>query len=289
MAAAVFGPGDEVITHAPGWPTIVEQAKLAGATPVVVRAHPEDGFALNANDVRRRHHAADARHRHQLAGQPHRRADGRVGDGSAGRRGRRARPLDSMDFCYEKLSTTRCRMRCRGSSSSGLKDRSALCGSTSKAYAMTGWRCGWVAGSQSLVGACNALQSHTTSNVCSITQKAAIAALTGPQQCVTDMLDEYRVRRDRIFEWLSVDPRIRCFKPAGAFYLFPDVSALLSLDGVRTSAELADVCSAKRTSPSPPVRRSMPRASSASHMRPRSTAFAREPTGISSFVKTLDS
>ena len=105
---------------------------------------------------------------------------------------------------------------------------------------MTGWRCGWVAGPAALVSACNALQSHTTSNACSITQKAALAALTGPQQCVTDMLDEYRVRRDRIFEWLSVDPRIRCFKPAGAFYLFPDVSALLSLDGVRTSAELAE-------------------------------------------------
>jgi aspartate aminotransferase len=94
-------------------------------------------------------------------------------------------------------------------------------------------------GPAALIGACNALQSHSTSNVCSITQKAVTAALTGPQTCVTEMLDEYRRRRDQLFEWLSAEPRIRLQKPAGAFYMFADASEFLSPDGLRTSAELA--------------------------------------------------
>jgi aspartate aminotransferase len=89
-----------------------------------------------------------------------------------------------------------------------------------------------------LVSACNALQSHSTSNVCSITQKAVVAALTGSQQCVTDMLDEYRQRRDQLCVWLAEEPRLRVVKPAGAFYLFVDVSDFLSPDGVRTTGEL---------------------------------------------------
>jgi aspartate aminotransferase len=88
------------------------------------------------------------------------------------------------------------------------------------------------------VNACNALQSHSTSNVCSITQKAVVAALAGPQTCVTAMLDEYRERRDKLCTWLANEPRLRVVKPAGAFYLFPNVSDFLSPDGIRTSAEL---------------------------------------------------
>jgi aspartate aminotransferase len=104
---------------------------------------------------------------------------------------------------------------------------------------MTGWRCGWMMAPAAVVGASNALQSHSTSNVCSITQRAVQAALTGPQECVTEMLDEYRTRRDQLCEWLAAEPRVRMVKPAGAFYLFPDVSEFLSPDGIRTTSELA--------------------------------------------------
>ncbi|MDP7472238.1 MAG: aminotransferase class I/II-fold pyridoxal phosphate-dependent enzyme, partial [Vicinamibacterales bacterium] len=120
-----------------------------------------------------------------------------------------------------------------------MPDRTVLTGSMSKAYAMTGWRCGWVMGPTSVISACGAIQSHATSNVCSITQRAAIGALNGPQGCVGEMLDEYRSRRDQVSEWLQADPRIRLVTPAGAFYLFPDISDLLSVDGIVTSAELA--------------------------------------------------
>src|SRR5690606_24863512 len=104
---------------------------------------------------------------------------------------------------------------------------------------MTGWRCGWLIAPAEVVSAANALQSNSTSNVSSITQKAVVAALTGPQDCVTAMRDEYRRRRDQLLTWFAAEPRLRLVQPAGAFYLFPDVSDFLSPDGVRTSADLA--------------------------------------------------
>jgi aspartate aminotransferase len=104
---------------------------------------------------------------------------------------------------------------------------------------MTGWRCGWALAPPPLIAAANALQSHSTSNVSSITQKAAVAALLGPQDCVTAMLDEYRERRDQLCAWIAEEPRLRVQKPAGAFYLFIDVSDFLSSDGIRTTGELA--------------------------------------------------
>jgi aspartate aminotransferase len=115
-----------------------------------------------------------------------------------------------------------------------------MCGSASKAYAMTGWRCGWTIGPPAVVAACGAIQSHATSNVSSITQKAALAALTGPQEVVRLMLHEYRARRDYLHEWLSVDPRLRCSKPQGAFYMFVDVRRALG-EGLRTSAEFVEM------------------------------------------------
>jgi aspartate aminotransferase len=105
---------------------------------------------------------------------------------------------------------------------------------------MTGWRCGWTIGPKEVISACGALQSHQTSNACSITQRATVAALNGPQECVTQMLEEYRSRRDKVWEWMTADPRIKCVRPAGAFYLFFDITGLLSPNGIRTSQEFSD-------------------------------------------------
>jgi len=144
-----------------------------------------------------------------------------------------------LDLCYEKLIYEPTPHNLPAVLARTNPDRSVVCGSASKAYAMTGWRCGWAIGPAAVIAACNALQSHATSNVCSITQKATVAALTGPQECVTAMLDEYRSRRDQLCRWLSREPRLRFVTPEGAFYLFIDVSDFLSPDGLRTSAALA--------------------------------------------------
>jgi aspartate aminotransferase len=238
-AMCLFGPGDEVITHMPGWPTLVEQIKLAEATPVVVRTHAEDGFRVTAEAILG---ALTARTRGIIINSPGNPTGALMDEASmtaiadeAARRG----IWVLLDLCYERLIYDKVPHNLAGILASRLRDRTVLCGSASKTFAMTGWRCGWALGPAALVGACNALQSHSTSNVCSITQKAVVAALTGPQDCVTVMLDEYRRRRDQLCEWLSAEPRIRLQKPAGAFYLFPDVSEFLSPDGIRTTAELA--------------------------------------------------
>jgi aspartate aminotransferase len=136
-----------------------------------------------------------------------------------------------VDLCYEKLVYDGVSYRVPAVLAEWCRDWSVICGSASKAYAMTGWRCGWSIGPKDAIAAQHAIQSHATSNVSSITQRAVIEALTGSQAPVAAMLAEYQQRRDRLLEWLSADTRLRCVKPAGAFYVFPDVREWLSAGG----------------------------------------------------------
>jgi aspartate aminotransferase len=235
----LFGVGDEVITHMPGWPTLVEQIKLSDATPVIVHTHAEDGFRLRADTFLQ---ALTPRTRGIIINSPGNPTGALIAeeDLEAVAREAAARGIwVLLDLCYEKLIYDPTPHNLPGVLARTMRDRAVLCGSASKAYAMTGWRCGWTLAPAPIVAACNALQSHSTSNVCSITQKAVVAGLNGPQDCVTGMLDEYRRRRDQVCAWLADEPRLRLVKPAGAFYLFPDVTDFLSPDGMRTSAELA--------------------------------------------------
>jgi len=103
---------------------------------------------------------------------------------------------------------------------------------------MTGWRCGWTIAPKELTKVFNTIQGQTTSNIASIAQKALLAAVSGPQDAVAAMRDEFRRRRDNIHAWLTANAGIRCVKPKGAFYLFPNVSGLLN-DRVRTSTDFA--------------------------------------------------
>jgi len=235
----LFSEGDEVITHMPGWPTLVEQIKLADATPVIVHTHAEDGFTLRAETFL---NALTPKTRGIIINSPGNPTGALISEEDLEAVAKEAAKRGIwilLDLCYEKLIYDPTPHNLPGVLARTMRDRAILCGSASKAYAMTGWRCGWTVGPAAVVSACNALQSHSTSNVCSITQKAVVAGLNGPQECVTEMLDEYRRRRDQLCIWLGEEPRLRLVKPAGAFYLFPDVSDFLSPDGIRTSAELA--------------------------------------------------
>src|SRR6478672_1302386 len=205
---ALFGPGDEVITHMPGWPTLVEQIKLAEATPVIVRARVENGFTLTAAAFLE---AITPRTRGIIINSPGNPTGALIAEADLEEIAREAARRNIwilLDLCYDKLVYDPVPHNLIGVLARHNRDHSVLCGSASKVYAMTGWRCGWAVGPAPLVNACNAIQSHSTSNVCSITQKAVEAALRGPQECVTEMLDEYRRRRDQLCQWLSADPRI---------------------------------------------------------------------------------
>ena len=239
-ALALFGPGDEVIAHVPGWPTITEQIKLSGATPVLVRTREEQGFALEAGALLA---AITPRTRGVILNSPGNPTGALLTEHEARTLATELARRDIwvvMDLCYEHLIYDREPHNLPKIFGDVMRDRLVINGSASKTYAMTGWRCGWSVGPKPVIAAANALQSHETSNVNSITQKAAIAALTGSQECVTEMLTEYQRRRDHALTWLAEEPRLRCVTPKGAFYLFPSVSEFLSPDGLRTTLEFAE-------------------------------------------------
>ena len=239
-AMALFGPGDEVITHAPYWPSLVEQVKLAGATPVIVRTSAEDGFAIRPEPILA---AVTPRTRGILINSPCNPTGALVSEAdldAIAQEAARRNLFVVLDLCYEKLIYDQIPHNLPAVLNRRCRDLGVVCGSASKAYAMTGWRCGWALASAAVIAAAHALQSHATSNVSSITQKAAVAALTGSQEPVAAMLAQYRERRDRFHQWLTAEPLLRCHVPAGAFYLFVDVGDVLSIDGLRTSADFAD-------------------------------------------------
>lgn len=239
-ALTLFDAGDEVITHAPGWPTLVEQVKLADAEPVVVRTRAEDGFALTAQLFL---DAITPRTKGIVLNSPCNPTGALMTEDEltvlAKETSRRGIWL-VIDLCYEQLIYDPSPHNLPGVIERHCKDLGVICGSASKAYAMTGWRSGWSLGPAAAIAAQHALQSHATSNVSSITQKATVEALTGSQAPVAQMLAEYRERRDALHAWLSADARIRTVKPAGAFYLFPDMSGVLAENGFASSLAFAD-------------------------------------------------
>ncbi len=240
VALALFGAGDEVITHAPCWPTLIEQVRLADATPIIAQTSAANGFTLDAQTLL---NAVTPLTRAIIVNSPCNPTGALMDEQQMALL---ADAVDGkniwiiVDLCYEQLIYEPIPHNLPKVLADKMKDRTILCGSASKSYSMTGWRCGWAVGPAEVISACNAIQSHSTSNVSSISQKAAFAAVTGPQGFVKEMLEEYRKRRDALHAWLTADPRIKCVKPNGAFYLFIDISALLSPDGIRTSAEFAE-------------------------------------------------
>jgi aspartate aminotransferase len=238
-ALALFGPGDEVIVHAPYWPTLTEQVKLAEATPVVVRTTAADGFAITSASILK---AVSPRTRGIIINSPCNPTGALISEAElaviAGEASRRGMWI-VLDLCYEKLIYDPTPHNLPAVLQGLCPELAVICGSASKAYAMTGWRCGWSIGPAAVIAAQSAIQSHATSNVSSITQKAVTAALTGSQEPVTLMLREYRTRRDQLHQWLTADPRIHCVKPAGAFYMFPDLGELLSPGGFKTTTDFA--------------------------------------------------
>jgi aspartate aminotransferase len=237
-ALALFDPGDEVITHAPYWPTIPEQVKLVGATPVIVPTDWRDAFAVHADAILA---AITPRTKAIIINSPANPTGALVDEQTlaaiADESARRGIWI-IVDLCYEQLIYEDVPHNLPKILFDRHRDRTVLACSASKAYAMTGWRCGWTIASKELTKVFNTIEGQTTSNITSITQKAALAAVSGSQEAVRLMRDEFRTRRDSIHALLTAHPGIQCVKPKGAFYLFPNVTGLLT-DTVKTSAEFA--------------------------------------------------
>jgi len=239
-AMVLYAPGDEVITHGPFWPSIGDQIKLADATPVIVQTHMEDGFTITAAPIIA---AITPRTRAIIINSPCNPTGALISESEMAAIADAAKARGIwvvVDFTYEKLIYEPVAHNLIKVLFDRMRDKTVICSAASKAYAMTGWRCGWAIGPKDVIAQCNVIQGHSTSNINSITQKAAIAALTGPQDGVAAMLNEYRKRRDVVHAALTADPRIVCVKPGGAFYLFPYIADLLSPNGLHSSAEFAE-------------------------------------------------
>ena len=124
-----------------------------------------------------------------------------------------------------------------------------MLGSLSKTYAMTGWRLGYALAPAAVTSAMAKLQSQSTSNPTSIVQKAAVAALKGPQECVEQMRREYIQLRDHVVQGLRSIPGVTCTLPEGAFYAYPNISAFLGRGGLKSASDVAGDCCAKRMWP----------------------------------------
>jgi aspartate aminotransferase len=142
-----------------------------------------------------------------------------------------------LDECYVYLTFTGDVVS--GGSFTDCKEHLILLGSLSKTYAMTGWRAGFTLGPKAIIAAMSKLQSQSTSNTSSIVQRASIAALTGSQECVTEMRADYIKLRDRILAGFETIPGLACTVPQGAFYVYPNVSAFFGRGGVRSAADVA--------------------------------------------------
>ena len=235
---SVLDPGDEVIVPTPYWVSIPEQIKLAGGQPVTVDTAETDGFELRAESVAA---ACTDRTRVIVVNTPSN-PSGAVVSGEEMRRlaelALERGILLLVDECYAALvyeGAEHVTPLCVGEEA---KQVTVVCGSCSKSYAMTGWRIGYLAGPREIIAACVRLQGHTTSNPASVSQYAALEAMTGDQTPVRQMLATFAERRDRVLPRIRALPGVECVEPKGAFYAFPNVSSLLS-ERHPTSAELA--------------------------------------------------
>jgi aspartate aminotransferase len=122
----------------------------------------------------------------------------------------------------------------------GAKENVVVVGSLSKTYSMTGWRIGFGFGPKDVMKAAQELQSHSTSNPTSIAQKAAVEAINGPQDAVGIMLEEYRKRRAYVIERVNAIPGLKMAEPGGAFYAYPNVSAVFGKSGITCSMDFAE-------------------------------------------------
>lgn len=242
IAQALYGPGDEVIIPSPYWVSYPDQVILNDAIPVIVKTYESDSFMLKPEALESRitkktkaiilnspsnptgltyelkalEQIAEVVLRHNL--------------------------YVISDEIYEKLVYDGAEHVSIASLGSEIKKRTIVVNGLSKSHAMTGWRVGFTAGPKEIINAMTNIQSQSTSNPNSIAQKAAVEALTGPQDFIGSMRSEFDRRRLFLVSELNAIPEVRCITPTGAFYAFPNISGLFGkADGkpVFSSSDLA--------------------------------------------------
>ena len=223
--SAVVNPGDEVVIPAPFWLSYPEMVRIAGGVPVIVQTKDENDWKMTAEEFENAMTPCTKMVIINSPGNP---------TGSVYTR-EELRAISEVaaeediyilsDEIYEKLTYDGAEHVSIASLTPEAYDLTITVNGFSKAYAMTGWRLGYLGAPEPIAKAIDSMQSHTTSNPCSFAQYGGLAALTGDQQCVTDMREEFDIRRQYMFERLSGISGIKAVKPLGAFYILANVSS----------------------------------------------------------------
>lgn len=225
---ASIDAGDEVVIPAPYWVSYPEIVALCGGIPVVVECPEERGFKLDAEALAR---VLTPRTKWVILNSPGNPSGAALSEDEL-------RELATVlvehpgvhvlvDDIYEHLVYDGFRFRTLAQVEPELKQRTLTVNGVSKTYCMTGWRIGYAGGPRELIAAMSAVQSHSTSNPCSVSQAAAVEALVGPQDAVARHAEAFGRRRDLVVGALNAIPGLRCPRPDGAFYVYPSCAGLL--------------------------------------------------------------
>jgi aspartate aminotransferase len=225
LAQVLFDPGDEVLIPAPYWVSYPDIVRLADAVPVIVPTYEEDQFKLRPEVLEE---AITAKSKGLILNSPSNPTGSTYTREELEKLApvvlRHGVPVVSDDIYYRIMFQGQPWVNL-SMVSEDLRKQTIIVNGVSKTYAMTGWRIGYLAGPAEVVGAVTKIQSQSTSNPNSIAQKAAVAALTGPQQCVDEMVAAFEKRRDHMTSRLESLPGVRVVRPTGTFYIFANFSS----------------------------------------------------------------
>jgi aspartate aminotransferase len=229
--------GDEVILPVPYWVSFKDIIEYAGGRCVYAQTSEADGFRLTPEMIERK---ITPRTRAMIVNTPNNPSGAVMApeDFTSILRLAHQRGIYVIaDECYVYLNFTG--RNFSAGSVTEVREHLVIVGSLSKTYAMTGWRLGYALAPAPIVSAMTKLQSQSTSSTAHMIQMAAVAALTGPQQCVGEMKTEYIRLRDQILQQLGKIPGVTCVRPEGAFYVYPNVSSYFGKAGIHSAAEVA--------------------------------------------------
>ena len=237
VVQALINEGDEVIVPVPYWVSFADIVNFAGGKTVFVDSSEADGFAVSAAAIEK---SITSRTKAIIINSPSNPSGAVIPTAEL----KKIYALAQKHGIWILADECYCRFLYEGepfsmASLPGGKDTVIVMGSLSKTYAMTGWRIGFLLGPKFVIDACGKLLTHSTSNPNSIAQKAALEAVSGPQDSITIMLAEFLKRRDYTLERLRAMPGVTAQTPQGAFYAYPNIGGLLGKNDIHTPMEFS--------------------------------------------------
>ena len=231
LMQVLLNKDDEVIIPSPYWVSYPSMVMLAGGKPVIINANEDKGFKLTPGDIKK---AVTNKTRAIVINSPSNPTGAAYSKEELEEIARTLKQYDILiisDDIYEALIYDNVKFHNIANMGEEIKNKTIVLNGVSKPYSMTGWRIGYMAGDESIIKKVDILQSHSTSNPTSISQWAALEALTGDQSVVHDMAKVFERRRNLIVELLNNVKGFSCKLPGGAFYAFPNISGVFQFKG----------------------------------------------------------